>query len=232
MPNMVMTARRDPFAAFDTVIRRAFPAPTRWTLGPIPGPAAVAFSPAVEIVKDGDDALVRVDLPGVDLAKDVTVELDRGAPGDSRRASGRARFRGDRSSDPARDTLRVLPPGVHAARAGRCGRGVRDLRRRRAQRPGDRGVRGSRTAEDRRDGQFGIAGRSDGRRLRHHGRGHVRRHRFAELSRTRHAGRSTGVRGCAPDRLVGRETRTEPPGPQPSVGGVATAALGRRPVGQ
>jgi HSP20 family molecular chaperone IbpA len=78
MPNMVMTARRDPFAAFDTVIRRAFPAPTRWTLGPIPGPAAVAFSPAVENVKDGDDALVRVDLPGVDLAKDVTVELDRG----------------------------------------------------------------------------------------------------------------------------------------------------------
>lgn len=36
------------------------------------------FTPAVEIVKDGEDAVVRVELPGVDVAKDVTVEVDRG----------------------------------------------------------------------------------------------------------------------------------------------------------
>ncbi|KUI02895.1 Hsp20/alpha crystallin family protein [Mycobacterium sp. IS-3022] len=39
---------------------------------------AGAFTPAAEIVRDGDDALVRVELPGVDVEKDVTVEVDRG----------------------------------------------------------------------------------------------------------------------------------------------------------
>jgi HSP20 family protein len=36
------------------------------------------FTPAAEIVKDGEDAVVRVELPGVDIAKDVNVEVDRG----------------------------------------------------------------------------------------------------------------------------------------------------------
>ena len=36
------------------------------------------FSPAAEIAKDGDDAVVRVELPGVDVAKDVNVEVDKG----------------------------------------------------------------------------------------------------------------------------------------------------------
>ncbi|HKP41145.1 Hsp20/alpha crystallin family protein [Mycobacterium sp.] len=39
---------------------------------------AGAFTPAAEIVKDGDDAVVRVELPGVDVEKDVNVEVDRG----------------------------------------------------------------------------------------------------------------------------------------------------------
>lgn len=39
---------------------------------------AGAFTPAAEIVKDGDDALVRVELPGVDVEKDVNVEVERG----------------------------------------------------------------------------------------------------------------------------------------------------------
>ena len=34
------------------------------------------FSPAAEVVKDGDDAVVRLELPGIDVAKDVTVEVD------------------------------------------------------------------------------------------------------------------------------------------------------------
>lgn len=41
-------------------------------------PARAAFNPAAEIVKDGDDAVVRVELPGVDVAKDVTVEVEDG----------------------------------------------------------------------------------------------------------------------------------------------------------
>lgn len=36
------------------------------------------FTPAAEIVKDGEDAVVRVELPGVDAAKDVNVEVGRG----------------------------------------------------------------------------------------------------------------------------------------------------------
>ena len=36
------------------------------------------FSPAAEVVKDGDDAVFRLELPGVDIAKDVNVEVDKG----------------------------------------------------------------------------------------------------------------------------------------------------------
>lgn len=36
------------------------------------------FNPAAEIVKDSDDAVVRVELPGVDVEKDVNVEVDHG----------------------------------------------------------------------------------------------------------------------------------------------------------
>jgi HSP20 family protein len=36
------------------------------------------FSPAAEVVKDGEDAVVRLELPGVDVEKDVNVELDHG----------------------------------------------------------------------------------------------------------------------------------------------------------
>ena len=36
------------------------------------------FTPAAEIVRDGTDAVVKVEVPGLDVAKDVTVEVDRG----------------------------------------------------------------------------------------------------------------------------------------------------------
>ncbi|KWX69015.1 Hsp20/alpha crystallin family protein [Mycobacterium sp. NAZ190054] len=45
------------------------------------GPATArdwGVSPAVEVAQDGDDAVIRVDLPGVDVDKDVTVEIDKG----------------------------------------------------------------------------------------------------------------------------------------------------------
>ncbi|WP_025736496.1 Hsp20 family protein [Mycobacterium genavense] len=41
-------------------------------------PATSGFNPAAEIVKDGDDAVVRLELPGVDVEKDVNVEIDKG----------------------------------------------------------------------------------------------------------------------------------------------------------
>jgi HSP20 family protein len=41
-------------------------------------PVAGGFSPAAEIVKDGEDAVVRLELPGVDVEKDVNVEVDHG----------------------------------------------------------------------------------------------------------------------------------------------------------
>jgi HSP20 family protein len=39
---------------------------------------AGAFTPAAEVAKDGEDAVVRLELPGVDVTKDVNVEVDRG----------------------------------------------------------------------------------------------------------------------------------------------------------
>ena len=41
--------------------------------------AASDFSPAAEVVKNGEDAVVRLELPGVDVEKDVNVELDHGS---------------------------------------------------------------------------------------------------------------------------------------------------------
>ena len=41
-------------------------------------PSTSGFSPAAEILKDGEDAVVRVELPGVDVEKDVNVEVDKG----------------------------------------------------------------------------------------------------------------------------------------------------------
>lgn len=39
-------------------------------------PVTGAFSPAADVDKDGDDAVIRLELPGVDVDKDVNIELD------------------------------------------------------------------------------------------------------------------------------------------------------------
>jgi HSP20 family protein len=65
MTTLTRYTRRDPFADFDTLVRHAF-----GTSAQAPG-----FSPAVETVRDGDDAIVRVELPGVDVDNDVSVEI-------------------------------------------------------------------------------------------------------------------------------------------------------------
>lgn len=52
-------------------------AATDW-FRPVTGDFTGAFVPAAEVTKDGDDAVVRLELAGVDVDKDVNVELDHG----------------------------------------------------------------------------------------------------------------------------------------------------------
>jgi HSP20 family protein len=69
MSALTLWTRRDPFAEFDALVRAAF------------GRTALPvreFSPAAEISRDGEDAVVRLELPGVDAENDVTVEVDHG----------------------------------------------------------------------------------------------------------------------------------------------------------
>jgi HSP20 family protein len=73
------------------------------------GPAAatdwVGFRPAAEITKDGDDAVVRLELPGVDVDKDVNVEIERG------HLVIRGERRDERSEDAEGRTLREVRYG-------------------------------------------------------------------------------------------------------------------------
>jgi HSP20 family protein len=68
MSTLVLRRRRDPFADFDALFRTAFAPVTR----------SAGFSPAAEVSRDGEDALVRVELPGLDAERDIAVEIDRG----------------------------------------------------------------------------------------------------------------------------------------------------------
>jgi HSP20 family protein len=64
-----LTLRRwHPFAEFDALFRS------------VASPSdATAFRPAAEVSREGEDAVVRLELPGLDVEKDVTVEVERGA---------------------------------------------------------------------------------------------------------------------------------------------------------
>ena len=68
--NATASRRRDPlFAEFDNLVRAAF--------GPATSTGAArqaGFSPAAEAHRDGDDAVIRLELPGVST-DDVTVEV-------------------------------------------------------------------------------------------------------------------------------------------------------------
>lgn len=71
MNTITLWGRRDPFAEFDSIVRRAF--------GPVPTqPRRQGFVPAAEVSRDGDDVVVRLELPGLDVAKDVTVDVEDG----------------------------------------------------------------------------------------------------------------------------------------------------------
>jgi len=69
--------RFDPFSVlarmdreFDELVRRG------WSGGRSAGVAG--FVPAVELVREGHDVVVRVELPGVDVERDVAIEVERG----------------------------------------------------------------------------------------------------------------------------------------------------------
>jgi len=68
-----LTLWSSPLADFDTVVRRTF------------GPSAfgsvrrtLGFTPAAEVTREGSDAVLRLELPGVDVSKDVVVEVVNG----------------------------------------------------------------------------------------------------------------------------------------------------------
>lgn len=67
MSTLTLRRWRDPYAPFDALFRA------------VASPEAVAgFTPAADVVRDGEDAVVRLELPGLDVDKDVTVEIERG----------------------------------------------------------------------------------------------------------------------------------------------------------
>ena len=70
--------RFDPFTVlarmdreFDELVRRGWGAREK-------APAMAGFVPAVEVVREGADVVVRVELPGIDVERDVAIEVDRG----------------------------------------------------------------------------------------------------------------------------------------------------------
>src|ERR1044072_2612215 len=69
----------DPFGSlrqfdseFDTLVRRAFAGSGR---GNGNGGSRAAFVPAADVVRDGGDVVVTLELPGIDVEKDVEVEV-------------------------------------------------------------------------------------------------------------------------------------------------------------
>lgn len=61
---------RDPFREFDSLVN--------WAFGPRTSAVRTGFAPAVESERDGEDLLIRLELPGIDVAEDVSVELRNG----------------------------------------------------------------------------------------------------------------------------------------------------------
>lgn len=53
---------------FDDLVRRTWGAQGRTS----------GFVPAVEVARDGEDVVVRVELPGIDVERDVSIEVERG----------------------------------------------------------------------------------------------------------------------------------------------------------
>src|SRR5215207_9047625 len=95
MSTLVLRRRRDPFAEFDALFRTAF----------APAIRSVGFIPAAEVSRDGEDAVVRLELPGLDAERDITVEVDRN------RVVVRGERRDERSEDSDGHLLREVRYG-------------------------------------------------------------------------------------------------------------------------
>jgi len=67
-------ARLDP--DFDELVRRAWGTPTRRSSGR--GTATAGYVPAIEMVTDGSDVLISLELPGVDVDNDVDITVAEG----------------------------------------------------------------------------------------------------------------------------------------------------------
>ena len=74
------------------------------------GAAPATFVPAVEIARDGADVLVNLELPGIDVERDVTLEVDRGkliVSGERRDPRAEEPAHGDKDEE-SRDTTRAV----------------------------------------------------------------------------------------------------------------------------
>ncbi|WP_433142743.1 Hsp20/alpha crystallin family protein [Actinomadura nitritigenes] len=67
--------QRDPFTEFDALVRRAF---TPYRAPYRADERFAGFVPTAEVVRDGQDAVVSLDLPGLDASKDVAIEVESG----------------------------------------------------------------------------------------------------------------------------------------------------------
>jgi HSP20 family protein len=93
----------DPFGAlvrqldsdFENLVRRSFGSTGQ----------ATAFVPAADVVRDGADVVITLELPGVDIAKDVSVEV----------ADGRLMIAGQRSEETSSEEGGVL---IRESRSG------------------------------------------------------------------------------------------------------------------
>ena len=72
----------DPFSTlarldrdFDEIVRRAWARPGA---GAAQARGTAGYVPAVELAKDGEDVLIRLELPGVDVGTDVDIEVAEG----------------------------------------------------------------------------------------------------------------------------------------------------------
>ena len=69
-PNWSNLVRRpSPFAELDSWLRETFGSGGS-------GEGHDGFSPAAEVAREGDDAVIRLELPGVDVDKDVNVDIE------------------------------------------------------------------------------------------------------------------------------------------------------------
>ena len=80
MSSLVVRRRRNPFAEVDALFQAAFGPVRRAGVSSIafrPASRLTGFMPAADITRDGDDAVVSIELPGLTL-DDINVEIDNG----------------------------------------------------------------------------------------------------------------------------------------------------------